>query len=104
MSWRPCATIKCDMRIREGLRRHGTGISGQDLADGRFCWKCRRRQAEPKAKPLKVGDRVRTARGRLVGLVGRVGAFVAGGTCKLLVGPSEFTVPIADLEHLRRTR
>lgn len=45
MSFRKCATIKCQRQVREGLRRHGAGVDGQELADGRFCWRCRARQA-----------------------------------------------------------
>jgi hypothetical protein len=45
MSWRKCSTIKCQHHVREGLRRMGTGVDGQELADGRFCWRCRARHA-----------------------------------------------------------
>lgn len=45
MSLRKCATIKCPYHVREGLRRYGTGGDGQELADGRFCWRCRARHA-----------------------------------------------------------
>ena len=45
MSLRKCATIKCPYQVREGLRRFGTGGDGQELADGRFCWRCRARHA-----------------------------------------------------------
>jgi hypothetical protein len=45
MSMRKCATIKCTHHVREGLRRLGTGVDGQELADGRFCWRCRSRHA-----------------------------------------------------------
>jgi hypothetical protein len=38
-----CSTIKCQHLVREGLRRYGTGVDGQELADGRFCWRCRAR-------------------------------------------------------------
>jgi hypothetical protein len=43
MSMRKCATVKCPHHVREGLRRMGTGVDGQELADGRFCWRCRAR-------------------------------------------------------------
>lgn len=94
----------CDMRIRAGLRRFGTGGDGQELADGRFCWKCRRRHAEPTAKPIRVGDRVRVVRGRLDGLVGRIGSLRPGGLCTFLVGPAEFTVRTTEIERLRKER
>lgn len=45
MSMRKCATIKCPRQVREGLRRSGTGVDGQELADGRFCWRCRAKHA-----------------------------------------------------------
>jgi hypothetical protein len=45
MSMKKCATIKCQHYVREGLRRFGTGVDGQELADGRFCWRCRARHA-----------------------------------------------------------
>jgi hypothetical protein len=45
MSMRKCATIKCSRQVREGLRRDGAGVDGQELADGRFCWRCRARHA-----------------------------------------------------------
>lgn len=45
MSVRKCSTIKCPHHVREGLRRTGTGVDGQELADGRFCWRCRARHA-----------------------------------------------------------
>ena len=45
MSWRKCGVQGCKHRIREGLRRFGTGVNGQELADGWFCWRCRARQA-----------------------------------------------------------
>jgi hypothetical protein len=43
MSMRKCSTIKCPHHVREGLRRNGIGVDGQELADGRFCWRCRAR-------------------------------------------------------------
>jgi hypothetical protein len=45
MSVRKCGTMGCPHHVREGLRRDGTGIDGQELADGRFCWRCRARHA-----------------------------------------------------------
>jgi hypothetical protein len=45
MSMRKCAVMGCPHHVREGLRRFGTGVDGQELADGRFCWRCRARQA-----------------------------------------------------------
>ena len=45
MSRRKCSTIGCQHHVREGLRRFGTGVDGQELADGRFCWRCRARHA-----------------------------------------------------------
>jgi len=60
MSMRKCATIKCQHHVREGLRRFGTGVDGQELADGLFCWRCRARHAvneradirrDPRKKP-----------------------------------------------------
>ena len=48
MSWRKCSVIKCTNMVREGLRRSGTGVDGQELADGRTCWRCRARQSKPK--------------------------------------------------------
>lgn len=45
MSFRKCATIKCQRQVREGLRRFGSGVDGQELADGLFCWRCRARHA-----------------------------------------------------------
>ncbi len=45
MSLRKCSTIKCPYYVREGLWRSGTGVDGQELADGRFCWRCRARHA-----------------------------------------------------------
>lgn len=45
MSMRKCSTIGCPHYVREGLRRMGTGVDGQELADGRTCWRCRARHA-----------------------------------------------------------
>ena len=45
MAWRYCATVGCKHRLREGLVRHGEGGDGQPLADGTFCWRCRRKHA-----------------------------------------------------------
>jgi hypothetical protein len=50
MSMRKCSTIKCQNHVREGLRRMGTGVDGQELADGRFCWRCRARHAVAERK------------------------------------------------------
>ncbi len=48
MSYAKCRTIGCPHTIREGLRRSGTAGDGSELADGMFCWRCRRKQREPK--------------------------------------------------------
>jgi hypothetical protein len=56
MSMRKCATIKCQRSVREGLRRYGTGVDGQELADGRFCWRCRARHERDERS-----DRARSA-------------------------------------------
>lgn len=54
MSWRKCATIGCEHNVREGLRRYGTGVDGQELADGRFCWRCRARHNRKDKSVAKV--------------------------------------------------
>lgn len=43
-----CRTRGCDYMVREGLKRpsYTKGSDGQQLADGEFCWRCRRRQAQ----------------------------------------------------------
>ena len=53
MAWRKCAVFKCSHQVREGLKRFGKGVHGQELADGTYCWRCRRRQASPGPKPKK---------------------------------------------------
>lgn len=56
MSWKKCAVIKCPNMVREGLRRFGPGVDGQELADGRTCWRCRARQSDGKPKkPMQKG-------------------------------------------------
>lgn len=42
-----CRTRWCEHRVREGLQRpyYERGVCGQQLADGQFCWRCRRQQA-----------------------------------------------------------
>jgi len=45
MSMRKCAVMGCMHHVREGLQRSGTGVDGQELADGRICWRCRARHA-----------------------------------------------------------
>lgn len=50
MSWQTCRG--CPRKIREGLTRPGKGVDGQELADGRYCWRCRARHA-------RKGPRVR---------------------------------------------
>lgn len=61
MAWRKCL-MGCGNRVREGLIRHvvvGYGkdgkpyasrfaVDGSELADGRTCWRCRRKQRERK--------------------------------------------------------
>lgn len=65
MSWQQCATIRCPNWIRAGLRRNGDGGDGQPLADGRFCWRCRRKHATSetrkaaKQRTTKVVDAAR---------------------------------------------
>jgi hypothetical protein len=58
MSMRKCASIKCQHHVREGLRRGGTGVDGQELADGHFCWRCRARHAANERRD----DRQRSSR------------------------------------------
>lgn len=59
MSWQTCCVVGCGNQIRAGLTRFGEGGDGQPLADGRTCWRCRRKQAttssrkEAKAKSKK---------------------------------------------------
>jgi hypothetical protein len=53
MSMRKCGTIKCPHYVREGLRRMGTGVDGQELADGRFCWRCRARHSREDRKDTR---------------------------------------------------
>jgi len=57
MSMRKCATIKCSHYVREGLRRSGTGVDGQELADGRFCWRCRARHSAEDRKAERRATR-----------------------------------------------
>jgi len=45
MSLVKCRTIDCPYNVREGLRRSGYSPTGVELADGRFCWRCRARYA-----------------------------------------------------------
>ena len=40
-----CATRNCRRFTHPGVRRTGTGVNGQELADGRYCWRCRARQS-----------------------------------------------------------
>lgn len=57
MSMRKCATLKCSYHVREGLRRTGTGVDGQGLADGRFCWRCRARHAAEDRRDTRASRR-----------------------------------------------
>jgi hypothetical protein len=57
MSMRKCSTIKCPYYVREGLRRMGAGVDGQELADGRFCWRCRARHAAEDRKDARRSPR-----------------------------------------------
>ena len=57
MSMRKCATIKCQRFVREGLRRYGTGVDGQELADGRFCWRCRARHGRDERSSKRVAPK-----------------------------------------------
>ncbi len=50
MSWKKCAVMNCPHQIRAGLRRHGEGGSGQELADGFTCWRCRAKRATPESR------------------------------------------------------
>lgn len=45
MGWAMCCVVDCKNKIRTGLRRpsHRRGAGGQQLADGRMCWRCRAR-------------------------------------------------------------
>lgn len=56
MAWAVCVVIGCTNRIRQGLRRFGEGVDGQDLADGRTCWRCRAKQAR-KDRPVRIPGR-----------------------------------------------
>jgi hypothetical protein len=60
MSMRKCSTIKCPHYVREGLRRFGTGVDGQELADGRFCWRCRARHAASERSDARRAARKET--------------------------------------------
>jgi hypothetical protein len=53
MSLRRCVVVGCKEQVREGLVRpdYDKGVDGSDKADGRRCWRCRRR-----ARPLKRDD------------------------------------------------
>ena len=48
--------------VREGLRRDGLvkGCDGQELADGKTCWRCRAKQARkgPKANDERVESKI----------------------------------------------
>lgn len=47
MSLPLCATVGCPNRVRAGLHRSHAGAAGQELADGRTCWRCRAKRANP---------------------------------------------------------
>lgn len=54
MSWRVCERGNCSTRVRAGLVRHGVGVHGQPLADGRHCAPCRRKMAPAKSPTRRI--------------------------------------------------
>lgn len=94
--------------------KHGVSAAGVPLADGRFCAKCRRRQADPADRPLTAGARVEVTKGNLAGLtgvfVGWVQYRISGdrmlrnsNEARVQVGPAEFVVRSWDLRRVVRT-
>lgn len=55
MSLVPCIVSGCENMVREGLKRSGlvNGVDGQELADGKTCWRCRAKQARENRKKDK---------------------------------------------------
>ena len=60
MSLAKCAVISCSHHVRQGLRRGGTGVDGQELADGRFCWRCRAEFARRERADVRRDKRTRS--------------------------------------------
>lgn len=54
MAWRKCTVTDCQHWLREGLRRYGSGVDGQELADGITCWRCRAKQAAAEKRAKKM--------------------------------------------------